>query len=245
MIHLNTPSFLTIASLCSFTLLLAADTFWDTKTPSAWTEADAKQILTNSPWAKEVTGGVARRLTEDQLREGGVMGQPHGVGYDGVDPKGSGPSVSWNILSGPGGDDRSQRSRPGSIPLSIRWESAMPVRLAELKAQGIESATLPGDGYQIAVFGVPGLATHDDPAKLGDPLKRWAALKRDGKKDVKPDQAAVFPGANGLTLVYLFPVTAEIVEKDGWVVFEAQIGRISVSHGFELQRMKFLWKLVL
>jgi hypothetical protein len=225
--------------------LIAAEPVWDTKQPSGWTEEDAKQILTNSPWATEVTAGVARRLTEDQLREGGVMGQPRGIGFDGVDPRGSGPKVSLNVLSGPGGDDRSPRSRPGSIPLRVRWESAMPVRLAELKAQTIESATLPGDGYQIAVYGVPGPPTKEDPVKLGDPLKKAAALKRAGKSDVRPERVEVFAGAEGLTVVYLFPVTAEIVANDGWVVFEAQIGRISVSQAFELQRMKFLGKLVL
>ena len=38
------------------------------------------------------------------------MGQPRGVGNEDVDPKGSGPTVSPNILSGRGGDDRSLRS---------------------------------------------------------------------------------------------------------------------------------------
>ena len=87
--------------------LMAADPVWKSKPASQWTEEDAKQVLAASPWAKENRAVITRRLTEDVLRESGQMGQPRGIGNEGVDPKGSGPSVSPNIFSGPGGDDRS------------------------------------------------------------------------------------------------------------------------------------------
>ena len=32
------------------------------------------------PWSQEVPAGIARRLTEEELLEGGEMGQPQGVG---------------------------------------------------------------------------------------------------------------------------------------------------------------------
>src|SRR5580700_12204266 len=68
-------------------LLLAADPDWKTKTVADWSEADAHQVLENSPWAKVVVAGIARRRSEDELRDGGQMGQPRGVGYDGVQDK--------------------------------------------------------------------------------------------------------------------------------------------------------------
>jgi hypothetical protein len=76
-----------------------------------WSVDDAKFILRTSPRVKTVEAGIARRLSEDELREGGRMGQPHGVGYDGVDPKGIGPKLPTNIteIFTPG-DDRSPRS---------------------------------------------------------------------------------------------------------------------------------------
>src|ERR1035441_6632421 len=104
--------------------LMAADPVWKSKPAAEWTEEDAKQILAASPWAKENRAVITRRLTEDQLREGGQMGQPRGVGNEGVDPKGSGPKVSPNVFSGAGGDDRSPRSLPQPITLKLRWESA-------------------------------------------------------------------------------------------------------------------------
>src|SRR5215471_10669301 len=121
------------AIFISAAFLNAADPAWKIKPAAEWTVTDAKQVLTASPWVKEIKAGIARRLTEDQLREGGQMWQPTGVGYDGVDPKGSGPRVSPNVFTGPGGDDRSSRSLPQSITLQLRWENAFPVRLAELK----------------------------------------------------------------------------------------------------------------
>lgn len=222
-----------------------ADEAWKNKPAPQWTEQDAKHVLTKSPWAREVTAVVTRRLTEDQLREGGKMGQPRGVGNEGVDPKGSGPKVSPNILTGPGGDDRSSRSQSQPIKLRLRWESALPIRLAEFKARETEPPTLEGDGYRIAVYGVPGAGVNGDPEKLGEPLKGFAVLKRDGKRDVKPVRVEVFQREDDLVVVYLFPLSAEITAKDRQVQFSARIGRIVVAETFDLSEMQFAGNLEL
>jgi hypothetical protein len=225
--------------------LMAADPVWKSKPAAQWTEEDARQILARSPWVKENRAVITRRLTEDQLREGGQMGQPRGVGNEGVDAKGSGPKVSPNIFSGPGGDDRSPRSLPQPITLKLRWESALPVQLAEFKSHEVEPPTLEGEGYRIAVYGVPGADFKGDPKELGKTLKNLAALKREGKKDVRPVSVEVFQRENGLVVVYLFPLSAEISKKDRQLQFEAQIGRIVVDQTFELSEMEFMGKLEL
>jgi hypothetical protein len=225
--------------------LMAADPVWKSKPASQWTEEDAKQVLAASPWVKENRAVITRRLTEDVLREAGQMGQPRGIGNEGVDPKGSGPKVSPNVFSGPGGDDRSPRSLPQPITLKLRWESALPVRLAEFKSHEIEPPTLEGDGYRIAVYGVPSGDFKGDPQELGKPLKNLAALKRVGKKDVRPVRVEVFQGENGLVVVYLFPLSAEISKKDQQLQFAAQIGRIVVAQTFDLSEMEFTGKLEL
>ena len=237
-----------LASAVCTALLIAGDSTWIGKQPSQWTVEDAKQLLSSSLWTHDVGAVVTRRLTEEQLREGGEMGQPHGVGHDGVDPKGSEYKISpemLNVFTGRGGDDRSLRSRAQPLTLRLAWESALPVRLAELKAGVVEPPTLNGDGYQIAVYGVPGSNFKEDPKKLGDPLKNTAALKREGKKDVKPVRVEVFQRQDGLAVVYLFPLSAEISIKDGQVQFDALIGRISVAHTYNLKEMQFLGKLEL
>lgn len=225
--------------------LIAADPVWKSKPASQWTEEDAQQVLAKSPWAKKIRAVITRRLTEEQLREAGQMGQPRGIGNDGVDPKGSGPKVSPNVFTGRGGDDRSPRSLPQFLTLQLRWESALPVRLAELKSHAVEPPTLEGDGYSIAVYGLPGGDFKGDPERLGEPLKNLAALKRDGKKDVRPVRVEVFQREDGPVVVYLFPLSAEITKKDRQIQFEAQIGRIVFAQDFDLSEMEFLDKLEL
>lgn len=232
---------LIVAAAC----LTAADAVWKSKPAAQWTEEDAKQVLAASPWAKENRAVITRRLTEDQLREAGQMGQPRGVGNEGVDPKGSGPKVSPNIFTGPRGDDRSPRSLPQPITLKLRWETALPVRLAEFKSHEVEPPTLEGDGYRIAVYGIPGANFKGDPKELGKPLKNLAALKRASQKDVRPVSAEVFQRENDVVVVYLFPLSAEIAKKDRQIQFEAQIGRIVVAQTFDLSEMEFMGKLEL
>jgi hypothetical protein len=239
---------LLLQSLClilAAVALMAADPDWKSKPAAQWTEEDAKQVLASSPWARQIGAVVTRRLTEEQLREGGQMGQPRGVGNENVDPRGSGPTVSPNVFTGRGGDDRSARSLPQPIKLKLRWESALPVRIAELKSHETELPTLESDGYRIAVYGIPGGDFKGDPERLGEPLKNLAALKREGKKDVKPVRVEVFQPENGVAIVYLFPLSAEITKNDQRVQFEAHIGRIVVAHTFELSEMEFKGKLEL
>jgi hypothetical protein len=232
---------LTVAAIT----LTAADAVWKSKPSAEWTDQDVQQVLAASPWTKEVSAVVTRRLTEEQLRDGGQLGQPTGVGNEDVDPKGSGPKVSTNIFSGPGGDDRSARSLPRPITLKLRWESALPIRIAEFKSHAVEApASSAGEGYRIAVYGIPGVFK-GDPKELGKPLKNLAFLKRGGKKDVRPISAEVFQLESGVVVAYVFPLSAEITSKDGQVRFEAQIGRIVVGHTFELSNMEFMGKLEL
>ncbi len=224
--------------------LAAADPAWKSKPSVQWTDDDVKQVLATSPWVKQVTAVVTRRLTEEQLRDGGQMGQPLGVGNEGVDPKGSGPKVSTNIFSGPGSDDRGARSLPRPIVLKLRWESALPIRIAEFKSHAVEAPAVDGEGYRIAVYGIPGVFK-GNLKELGKPLKNLAALKREGKKDVRPVSAEVFQLESGVVVVYVFPMSAEITKKDGQVRFEAQIGRIVLGQTFELNDMEFMGKLEL
>ncbi len=229
-------------------MLIAADPAWRSKPPAEWTQEDARQILTSSPWARQISAGVSRRLSEDELRDGGKMGQPTGIGNEGIDPKGSGPKLPSGpkdiFVPTPNGG-RSVRSNIGAIMLRLRWESALPVRLAELKSRELDPPTTESEGYRIAVYGLPGGNFKGDPKKLGDPLKSEAVLRREGKKDVKPSLVEVFPRSDGWAVVYLFPLSAEISPKDRQIEFEAHIGRIVVMQLFDLMQMNFQGKLEL
>ena len=226
--------------LCVFpacaVLLLAADPSWKNKPVTNWTLEDARQILTDSPWARNVTAVLTRRLNEDEIRENsGNMGQAHGIGIDGVGekqvrPKLDIPTILTKVYTAPPAE---------SVQVLVRWETALPVRTAELKAGEIAPPTLEGDGYRIAVYGIPGTLPKGDPMKLGAPFKQAADLRRAGKKDVKASRVEVFQREDGLVVVFLFPLSAEISRKDEMVEFHAQIGRIVVRQSFDTHEMQF------
>ena len=109
----------------------------------------------------------------------------------------------------------------------------------------VEPPTLPGDGYSLAVYGVPGGGFKGDPKTLGDPLKDTAVLKREGKSDVRPVSVEVFETGDGLVVVYWFPLSAEITKQDGTLKIDAQIGRISFVQSFDAAEMQFQGKLQL
>lgn len=237
------------AALAVFSVNLAvAEPPWKVKPSTQWSPEDATLVLSASPWAREIRAGVARRLSEDELRDGGQMGQPHGIGYDGVDPKRSGPKLPTKptdlVLPSPNGG-RSLRSTIQGISVRLRWESALPVRIAEVKAGEIDPPTLDGDGYRLAVYGIPGGSLKGDPKKLGDPLKDQTVLRREGKRDVKPVRVEVFPHSDGWAVVYLFPYSAEITLRDKQIELEAHIGRVIVVQPFDLTEMVFQGKLEL
>jgi hypothetical protein len=223
-------------------LLIAAEPVWKDKPIATWTEEDARQILDNSPWAKTVVAGIARQRSESELREGGQMGQPRGVGYDGVQDK---KKPLAEELGNPFTIGKPSSPTHPTIQLLVRWESALPVRAAEFKIHENPPPTLSDDGFSIAVYGVPASFAKGDPTSLGKPLKDSAALKREGKKDVLPSRVEVFQLENMVVVAYLFPLTAEISKKDMVVEFSALIGRLQVSQHFLVEEMQLQGKLEL
>jgi hypothetical protein len=230
-----------LLSVCAI-LLMAADPAWKTKPAPNWTEQDAVQVITDSPWSKMTVAGIARLQSEDERREGGNMGQPTGVGYDGIN-NGKKPMPNLSSLIGGPNADPKRTGQDNYYKLRLIWESALPVRLAELKAHDIEPPTSSTEGYMLAVYGVPGKYFTGDPKKLGKPLMEDALLKREGKKDVKPFSVEVFQRDSGPVVVYMFPLSAEISKKDESVTFAAKLGRIIVSQVFNLAEMEFQGKL--
>jgi len=218
--------------------LNASDPAWKNKPIPDWTEEDARQVLTNSPWAKAVKASISRLQTEEERRAGGKMGQDHGVGFDGVDGNGTSAKSRASVFEASGDTGAASQA----VTLQLRWESALPIRAAELKAHVVEPPTLAGEGYSLAVYGVPGAYFKADPKTLGAPLKKTAVLRRAGKKDVVPLSVEVFQREDGLVVVYLFPLSARITGQDGRIEFDAQIGRLALAQYFDAGEMQFQGK---
>jgi len=215
---------------------MAGDTSWKDKPVQAWTFNDARQVLADSPWSRLTIGAIHRLETEDERRSGGEMGQEHGVGYDGIDGHPTAKQTAATFFTAKPGAKSPPRQ---DVKLMVRWESALPVRTAELKTGFIEPPVSESEGYSLAVYGVPGDYFNGDPKKLGAPLKANALLKREGKPDVKPSRVEVFQRSDGIVVVYVFPLSAEITSRDGLLEFDAHIGRLGFVQYFDTAVMLF------
>src|SRR5665213_2142960 len=168
---------------------------------------------------------------------GGMGGRRGGGGYPG-----GGGGYPNGQSNGNGNGDNSASQPP---KLTLRWESAMPVRSAELKTHDNDAPTFDDSHYAIAVYGIPERLLNGDFSKLGDQLKKHAVLKRDGKKDFKPSSVEVIDRPDGPIVVYLFPMTNEITKEDHRVEFDATVGRLELLQSFFTEDMVLDGKLQL
>jgi hypothetical protein len=240
-----------------FAMILAAaeEPAWKIKQIPEWTPDDAQQILNDSPWAKSVTPTIGRASDNGNTGYGrrggglgggipgigGVGGRRGGYGYPGGYPGGGYPGGGGSGSGRRRDDDTTNSSQPPA--LKVRWESAMPIREAELKTRDTNAPTVDEGHYAIAVYGIPSRFAGGDPQKLADQFKKDAALKRDGKKDIKPSEVQVLQRDEGPVVVFLFPRSKEITAQDRRIEFDAKLGRLEVSSSFFSEDMKFQGKL--
>jgi hypothetical protein len=217
-------------------LLLAADTpSWKAKPLEQWDESDAKQVLAESPWVGTATLQPIPNRSPGERRDSGDMeaGIGHGVGIAGTGILG--PRRMHEAIA-----RAHEQVSPGKV--TIRWESALPVRAAETKLGQTPASALHTGWYTITLYDVPLPKKHWGPGKL----KGLAFLKRENKPDFKPSRVEVHRNADGMaTVVYLFPRHEEISRGDRQVTFAAQLARLYVSEFFYPATMQFAGKLEL
>ena len=163
------------------------------------------------------------------------MGMTSGAGLGALNP---------SVLTGLGSGRRLVSKPAKRQTLLIRWESAAPIRNAELKTKDTRAPAWDGDYYAIAVYDVRGL---EDQKTLPLALKKSAFLRREGKKDLKPQQVELLFDDDGelATVLYLFPKSGEISTADKHVWFAAQIGALFIEQSFDPGEMQFQKKLEL
>jgi len=211
-------------------LLLIAATFlpadsapsWKTKPVEKWDPEDAKQILADSPWAGRVALQPIPDRSPDQRRDGGDWdsGIGNGVGIAGT-----------GLLGKAAMEEAIARAhfKPSPGNVDIRWESAMPVRAAELKLGQTPATSLHKGWYAITLYDVP----LPDRQWGAGKLKGLAYLKREDKRDFKPSMVEIQRQPDGnANITYLFSRSEEISRRDKNVVFVAQIDRLFVAEFF-------------
>jgi hypothetical protein len=222
--------------LATAAVLLAADTpSWKAKPLDQWDESDAKQVLAESPWVGIATLQPIPNRSPGERRDGGDWdaGIGHGVGIAGTGILG--PTRMHEAIA-----RAHEQVSPGKV--TIRWESALPVRAAETKLGQTPASALHTGWYTITLYDVPLPKRHWGPGKL----KGVAFLKRENKPDFKPSRVEVHRNADGMaTVVYLFPRHEEISRGDRQVTFAAQLDRLYVSEFFYPATMQLAGKLEL
>jgi hypothetical protein len=203
-------------------------------------------------------GGIVLGMPGGMGRRGGGYpgggypggGYPGGGYPGGGNPGGGYPTDSTGYPGGGNGGGSGPQGGNGanSEPpvLHVRWESAFPIREAELKSKDSNAPTLDDDAhYAIAVYGVPNRMAPGNSRTATDQLKKQAAIKRDGKKDLKPSSVEVLERDSGPVILYLFPRKKEITLKDKRIEFDAKIGRLEFTQSFYVDDMFFGGKLEL
>jgi hypothetical protein len=210
----------------AITLLSAADASWRDKPIAEWTAADAQQALKDSPWVKSVPSKV-------------VQQGPHAVIVQPVTPMGRpyGPPRAVPVQS-----SSPQLSSP---TLTLRWESALPMRVAQVKSGNVNAPVMDDDHFAIAIYGLPDRLLGEDPANFTGRLKPEGSLKREGKKNITASGITLLPRDNGSIVVFYFPKKQEISLKDNEIDFSGRVGPIEFEQSFSIGDMVFAGKLEL
>jgi hypothetical protein len=233
--------------------LFASGQPWKDKPVSDWTDEESRQVLEDSPWAKPVHPTIDKSNNDQRQRRG--MGRGGGIGIGGIGiglPGGAGrrgrgyPGGGYPGGGYPGGSGGGSGTNSETPPvLHLRWESAQPIREAELKARETNAPTVDESHYAIAVYGVPDRMLTGDTKTLAGQLKKQAVIKRDGKKDWKPSSVEVLRRDDGPVIIYLFPRTTEITRQEKQVEFTAKIQKLDFAQAFALEEMIYHGKIEL
>jgi len=138
----------TLAGALGAVALLASD-FWKTKDYTQWTSDEVVKVLTDSPWAKEIT--VTSGQQGQQRRSGGRRGGGMGGGFPGGGGGGGYPGGGGGGYPGggggggyPGGGGGGNGGGGMREQVVLRWDSALPIQQALLR-QGHHPASSDDD----------------------------------------------------------------------------------------------------
>ena len=176
---------------------------------------------------------------------GGQSQQPQGGG---AQSGGGAPSMGQ-----PGQGPQAPQAAPQTIPVVVDWETAVPVRLAELKLKSgesqpsqadVEQAKKPVDGYMVALIGVPGAPKQGEEQEMA----AGATITAKGKQPVQATSVKEQAMTGGTrAIIFTFPKTQPITDDDKSVQFQEKKGALpsDVKQSFKLKDMHYDGKLTL
>jgi hypothetical protein len=237
-------------ALVSRTRLFGASDFWNKKDPDSWSSEEIVQLSSRSPWAK-VTNAVFGSERRGRIGQGGNPNDPNdqnngqypggnnrggypggggGIGYPGGGvgfPGGGGGGMGRN--RGSQGGQRGGEQQAGGVEVTVRWESAEPMRLALKTPLAKEFAA----HYVIGVVGLPNQSDTKD--EMLDRLKGSAYLQAKGKDAIQP--GVVLQAPDGEVLFGFAKEFLNLSSNDKDLQFSVSTGKLSLKVKFEPKEM--------
>ena len=135
-----------------------------------------------------------------------------------------------------------------SLLLSVRWQSAQPVREAMVVVKyGREKATSDEakqflnqqvPSYIVGILGLPAEVARMPADRLTELAKSGTALLRKDKDPIPAEAAQAASREKLADLYFLFPKTSPITIDDKEVEFVSKVGRFEVKRKFKLKDMQ-------
>ena len=221
---------------------LGAGDFWQSKPYTQWNSEDVLTMLKESPWAKDTTTKIRKVKGEEdtQSTDSQRLGLNRGVN-GGVGATTGLNSGTPNMAGTP--DPR----------VTVRWDSALPVRQALSKQGSAASADKPAleaapASYIVTVADLPRAGEYMGAMVAAavnrlDQLIAATSITIKGKPALTPEK--VEHGRDGTSLLFTFPRTSPISLDDKEVEFATRIGAMEVRRKFKLKDMVYQGKLEL
>ena len=231
------------------------------KDSSQWTNEDAQRILADSPWAQAASASFPSADMQEERSPGPLPGAPE-AGMAGSRGASDG---RWD-----GGVGRIPSTGGPSIRVTIRWDSALPVRLALVRVQtngeSSPSARISAEAAKDYIITIVGLVPSGQYRSAGQVNTRSSSADQDGRapqnpeqmlegvmiesrlmfrnrKPIRPEDVKLDPGTG--TLHLFFPRTERIDLKDKEVTFATRFGPMVIQKQFRLKQMAYKGKLEL
>jgi len=224
----------TIGLLIVFAFCMMAAEFWQ-KPFTQWSDKDATRMVTDSPWAKSTSISMSGPPAPAGLGGGGGFG--HG-GLPGGPQGGAdagGPGMSFNIVA--------------------RWESALPIRQAQVRLKFGAEADKSADAakflaedekaYEIVLSGPLGGFLMGPPEAVAKTLTDVTVLSSHRTGEIKPTHIELSPPGRSMDVLFVFPRSMPFMADDKEVEFSTKLGKSTLKYRFKLKDMVYNDKLEL
>jgi hypothetical protein len=227
-----------IVFLCLAGLLVAgaalAEDIWEKKDYMHWTDEEVKKVMTNSPWAKDVT----------------ITAPPSALG------RGQRPAAPTEEAANTGGGGRGGRGGRGGgggggagggealLVLNMSWRSALPLRMALVRSRLGAAAAIPPEAQQLLdkepeeyVLIVSGVPTGMARAANNEVLLSKSTIRFGKKPPVAPKGVDFQTRTQSVDIVFVFPKTQVAAAEDKEVEVILKLDTVEVKRKFNLKDM--------